>query len=72
MSKLLIAAAFAFGLALVAGCSDKLETGYTPQHLDMSMAQRRALYSVPYSQEANDADKEPAQGSDYHRPTAAP
>jgi hypothetical protein len=72
MSKLFILTAFALGLALAAGCSDKLETGYAPQHLDMSLAQRRALYSVPYSQEANDAGKEPAQASEYHRPTAAP
>ncbi len=72
MSKLFIATTFALGLAMITGCSDKLETGYTPQHLDMTMAQRRALYSVPYSQEANDAGKESAQGSEYHRPTAAP
>jgi len=48
-----------------AGCgSTKLETGYEPRSLDMSLTQRRALYADPYSQEASQAQHD--QGDEAH------
>jgi hypothetical protein len=42
-------------LLLAAGCSNKLETGYEPRPLNMSLSQRRTLYADPFSNEAGDA-----------------
>ncbi len=70
-------AALAAGVVALAGltaCSSKLETGYEPTKLDMSIAQRKALYADPYSPEAQDAQKDggdqnAGQGQ-FHTPTS--
>jgi hypothetical protein len=42
--------------AAIAGCSSKLETGYTPVKLgDLSVAQRRGLYAQEFTPEAQAA-----------------
>jgi hypothetical protein len=48
---------------LACGCSEKLETGYEPRRLGISSAERRAYYALPYSPEANAAQKEGGGGS---------
>ncbi|MDP9173623.1 MAG: hypothetical protein M3O30_07130 [Planctomycetota bacterium] len=59
-NQLLLALVACLGAA---GCSSKLETGYDPTRLDMSLAQRRTLYADPFSQEAQEASKDqPSQG----------
>ena len=57
MSRALALAAVT-ALAALAACSSKLETGYEPNKLDMSLAQRKALYADPYSPEAQDAQQD--------------
>ncbi|MGA3065326.1 MAG: hypothetical protein ABSF29_00610 [Tepidisphaeraceae bacterium] len=69
--RALVLAVGAVALAALAACSSKLETGYEPDKLDMSLAQRKALYADPYSQEAQDAQSDQGgsqEGSDFHRP----
>ncbi|HTL28500.1 MAG TPA: hypothetical protein VL282_04745 [Tepidisphaeraceae bacterium] len=44
--------ATALTLLCISGCSSKLETGYQPQLLGASAAQRRAYYATPYTPEA--------------------
>lgn len=39
-------------LLLVLGCSSQLETGYQPQLIGASAAQRRAYYATPFTPEA--------------------
>ena len=39
-------------LMLLVGCSSKLETGYQPQLIGASAAQRRAYYATPFTPEA--------------------
>jgi hypothetical protein len=39
-------------LVLLVGCSSKLETGYQPQLIGASAAQRRAYYATPFTPEA--------------------
>jgi len=55
----------ALAVLATAGCSSKLETGYEPRRLDMSLTQRRALYADPYSQEAAEAQHD--QGDEHAR-----
>lgn len=42
------------GLLLLgsAGCANRLETGYEPNRLNSTPAQRRAFYAAPFSPEA--------------------
>jgi hypothetical protein len=53
---------------LAAGCSAKLESGYDPKPLNMSVAQRRALYADPYSQQAQEAQQDQGAQSEMHKP----
>jgi predicted component of type VI protein secretion system len=67
--------AFAVGataLAVLTACSSKLETGYEPNKLDMSLAQRKALYADPYSPAAQDAQNgdDNSSGGQFHNPTS--
>jgi hypothetical protein len=56
-------------LALAAvGCSAKLESGYDPKPLNMSLAERRALYADPYSQQAQEALQDQGTESQMHKP----
>jgi len=52
---------------MLAGCSSKLETGYQPDKLDMSLAQRKALYADPFSPEAAEAQQKGGGGDDQPR-----
>jgi hypothetical protein len=45
-----------FLLALAAGCSNQLETGYKPQSLGASSSLRRSYYASPFTPEAQAAD----------------
>jgi hypothetical protein len=67
--------AFAVGatvLAALTACSSKLETGYEPNKLDMSLAQRKALYADPYSPEAQNAQNgdDDSNKGQFHNPTS--
>jgi hypothetical protein len=61
---------FAIGLVLVVGCSSKLETGYQPQLIGASAAQRRAYYAIPFTPEsqAPKTDKETELNNRRPRP----
>jgi hypothetical protein len=56
--------------AASAGCSEKLESGYDPKLLKMSIAERKALYADPYSQQAQEAQQDQGSGgeSQMHKP----
>jgi hypothetical protein len=43
---------------LLAGCTEKTETGYEPRRLDMSDGDRRALYASPFSPESKAGEHE--------------
>ena len=57
-------------LVLLAGCSSKLETGYQPQLIGASAAQRRAYYATPFTPEATvpKTDKETELNNRRPRP----
>ena len=59
-----------FILIAPVGCSEKLESGYDPKLLKMSIAERRALYADPYSQQAQEAQQDQSNGgeSQMHKP----
>jgi hypothetical protein len=64
---------FGFALLLLAGCSSKLETGYEPNRLDMSLSQRKALYADPFSPQATEAQHDSGQEDQAARnPTRQP
>jgi hypothetical protein len=56
--------------ASAGGCSEKLESGYDPKRLNMSIAERKALYADPYSQQAQEAQQDQSSGgeSQMHKP----
>jgi hypothetical protein len=45
-------------LALAAGCSNQLETGYKPQSLGASSSLRRSYYASPFTPEAQGAQED--------------
>lgn len=51
-----------FALGLLAGCSMKLETGYTYRPLNATSAQRRAYYAPAFSPEKTAADQDNKAG----------
>jgi len=54
--------------AAIMGCgSDKLETGYHYQSLELNESQRKAMYSEPYSQNAAAAEQN-GDSAPAHRP----
>jgi hypothetical protein len=55
-------------LAVLAGCSSNLETGYEPRRLGSSETERRGYYAAPYSKEAREASQEQAQQSEARKP----
>jgi hypothetical protein len=61
---------FTAGVALLVGCSDRLETGYRPQRLGDSDTQRRAYYAAPFSPESQVPDEAKAERL-HRRPTSA-
>ncbi len=61
---LLLAAAI-----LLAGCSNKTETGYEPRKLGDSLSVQRGYYATPFSPEARQASQERGDTS-YRRPTS--
>jgi hypothetical protein len=60
----------ASAVVLLVGCSSKLETGYQPQLIGASAAQRRAYYATPFSPEsqAPKTDKETELNNRRPRP----
>jgi hypothetical protein len=61
---------YAFGLfllAVLAGCSDKTETGYTPRKLGDSLTVQKGYYAQPFSPEQRAARQEQQQGSSESR-----
>ncbi|MFI5382024.1 MAG: hypothetical protein ACHRHE_22240 [Tepidisphaerales bacterium] len=58
-----------FLLAVLAGCSDKTETGYTPRKLGDSLTVQKGYYAQPFSPEQRAARQEQQQGApDSRRP----
>ena len=55
-------------VALAAGCSTKLETGYEPRKLSDSTAERRAYYADPFTPEARAAAEERKTEFNARRP----
>ena len=52
-ATVMVAAALAFGGAMIAGgCSSTLETGYKPRLLGSSPETRRGYYAEPFTPEA--------------------
>ncbi len=41
--------------AVVAGCNNKLETGYEPRTIGSNEVERRGYYAAPFSREAREA-----------------
>ena len=56
-------------LALLAGCSNKLETGYEPRTIGSNEVERRGYYAAPFSKEAREARQKADVDSDARRPT---
>ncbi len=50
------------------GCSNELETGYTPRGLNSSSAVRRGYYASPFTPEAKAATLERDQEIEARRP----
>jgi hypothetical protein len=60
-------------LLILSGCSGKLESGYEPRKLDLSVAQRKALYAEPYSPEAAQAQQDNSEDDAHARaPSQSP
>jgi hypothetical protein len=60
-------------LLILSGCSGKLESGYEPRKLDLSVAQRKALYAEPYSPQAAEAQQDDSEDEAHARtPSAMP
>jgi hypothetical protein len=57
-----------FLLALAAGCSNQLETGYKPQSLGASSSLRRSYYASPFTPESQAADADRDSEIDARRP----
>ncbi len=58
------------GIATVlAGCSNKLETGYAPRTIGSNETERRGYYAAPFSKEAREARQEAGDNTDARRPT---
>jgi hypothetical protein len=55
-------------LALAAGCSNTLETGYKPVSLGASSSLRRSYYASPFTPEAQAANEDRDQEIDARRP----
>ena len=55
-------------IAVVAGCSDTLETGYKPRALKDSPTMQRSYYASPFSPEAQAPAMEREQEIEARRP----
>jgi hypothetical protein len=51
-------ASWLFLLALAAGCSNQLETGYKPTSLGASSSLRRSYYASPFTPEAQGTEED--------------
>ena len=54
--------------ALIAGCSNKLETGYEPRTIGSNEVERRGYYAAPFSKEAREARQKADYDPDVRRP----
>ena len=59
-------------LLLLTACDSKLETGYEPNKLDMSLAQRKALYADPFSPQAAEAKQGGGDDNGMRSPARQP
>ena len=55
-------------LLLAAGCHSTMETGYQPQPLTATDAERRAYYASPFSPESHVAPADHSSDANLHRP----
>ena len=55
-------------LPAVAGCSNKLETGYEPRTIGSNEVERRGYYAAPFSKEAREARQKADADTDVRRP----
>ena len=53
----------------IAGCSNKLETGYEPRAIGSNETERRGYYAAPFSKEAREARQKAEYDTDARRPT---
>jgi hypothetical protein len=53
---------------LLAGCSNKLETGYEPRTIGSNEVERRGYYAAPFSKEAREARQKADVDTDVSRP----
>ena len=67
----IVVAGVALGCVLCAGCETGLETGYKPQKLGTSEAQRRAYYANAFTPEAKPSEKYDAGPVTANRPMPA-
>jgi len=58
----------AFAAAFLAGCSNKLETGYEPRTIGSNEVERRGYYAAPFSKEAREARQKADSDPDVRRP----
>ena len=57
------------GLAVVAGCSARLDTGYEPNKLgDLSPADRKALYAPSFTDASHPPKDNSDNGGGFHEP----
>ncbi len=58
-------------LGILAGCSNKLETGYQPRSIGSNEVERRGFYAPAFSPEARAAQQQQARDADIEprRPT---
>lgn len=56
---------------ILAGCSEKLSTGYKPRPLSDSAAVRRSYYASPYTPESKPPGQEKADDITSRRPRSA-
>lgn len=59
-----------FCVVLQFGCTNKLETGYTPRTIGSDETERRGYYAAPFSKEAREARQKADQDFDARRPGA--
>ena len=52
----------------LAGCSNKLETGYEPRTIGSNEVERRGYYAAPFSKEAREARQKADADPDVRRP----
>ena len=63
----LISSTSILALACLAGCGNKLETGYQPRALGASAVERRAYFAGPFTPAAREAQLNEARETQFQR-----